>query len=118
MNSPTLYLWIALAPLVGCLIAGLFGTGFLGRFVGRRAAHMITIAGVTISFIGSVIALFQTLDGQVFNGTVYTWNVIGSTSIQVGFLIDTLSALMMVVVTSVSLMVHIYTIGYMADDTG
>ncbi|HLU14594.1 MAG TPA: NADH-quinone oxidoreductase subunit L, partial [Burkholderiaceae bacterium] len=118
MNSPSLYLWIALAPLAGAIIAGLFGTGFLGRSVGRRASHMITIAGVAISFIGSVIALFQVLDGQVFNGTVYTWNVIGDTTIQVGFLIDSLSALMMVVVTSVSLMVHIYTIGYMADDPG
>src|SRR5690554_5534493 len=118
MNSPSLYLWIAFAPLAGALIAGLFGTGFFGRSVGKRAAHLITIAGVTISFVGSVIALFQVLDGHVFNGTVYTWNVIGTTSIQVGFLIDTLSALMMFVVTSVSLMVHIYTIGYMADDPG
>ena len=118
MNSPSLYLWIAFAPLAGALIAGLFGTGFFGRSVNKRAAHMITIAGVLISFIGSVIALFQVLDGHVFNGTVYTWNVIGSTSIQVGFLIDTLSAMMMFVVTSVSLMVHIYTIGYMADDPG
>lgn len=118
MNSPSLYLWIALAPLVGALIAGLFGTGFLGRSVGKRAAHTITIAGVLISFIGSVVVLFQVLDGHTFNGTVYTWNVIGTTSIQVGFLIDTLSALMMFVVTSVSLMVHIYTIGYMADDPG
>ncbi len=118
MNSPTLYLWIALAPLVGCLLAGLFGTGFLGRGIGRRAAHWITIAGVMISFLGSVVALFQTIDGQVFNGTVYTWNVIGGANIQVGFLIDSLSALMMFVVTSVSLMVHIYTIGYMADDPG
>src|SRR5690625_1717329 len=118
MNSPSLYLWIALAPLAGAIIAGLFGTGFLGRSVGRRASHMITIAGVAISFIGSVIALFQGLDGQVFNGTVYTWNLVGNIQIEIGFLIDTLTALMMVVVTSVSLMVHIYTIGYMADDPG
>src|SRR5699024_7178576 len=99
-------------------IAGLFGTGFLGRGVGRRAAHAITIAGVAFSFVGSVIVLLQVLDGTTFNGTVYTWNAIGDMSIQVGFLIDSLSALMMVVVTSVSLMVHIYTIGYMADDPG
>src|SRR5690625_4880366 len=118
MNSPSLYLWIALAPLAGAVIAGLFGTGFLGSWVSRRGAHTITIAGVAISFIGSVMALFQVLDGHVFNGTVYTWNVIGDVSVQVGFLVDTLTALMMVVVTSVSLMVHIYTIGYMADDPG
>src|SRR5690554_3080527 len=118
MNSPSLYLWIAFAPLAGALIAGLFGTGFFGRSVGKRSTHIITIASVMISFVGSVIALFQVLDGHVFNGTVYTWNVIGTTSIQVGFLIDTLTAVMMCVVTSVSLMVHIYTIGYMADDPG
>ncbi|MFA5521363.1 MAG: NADH-quinone oxidoreductase subunit L [Castellaniella sp.] len=118
MNSPTLYLWIALAPLVGCLLAGLFGTGFLGRGIGRRASHWITIAGVMLSFLGSVVVLFQAIDGHTFNGTVYTWNVIGGANIQVGFLIDSLSALMMFVVTSVSLMVHIYTIGYMADDPG
>jgi len=118
MNSTSLYLVIALAPLVGALIAGLFGTGFLGRQVGRSAAHVITILGVLISFIGSVVVLFQVLDGQTFNGAVYTWSVIGTTKIEVGFLIDSLTALMMVVVTSVSLMVHIYTIGYMADDPG
>lgn len=118
MNSPSLYLYIAFAPLVGALLAGLFGTGFLGRPVGRRAAHLITIAGVVISFVGSVIVLFQVLDGQTFNAAVYTWSIIGSTNIEIGFLIDSLSALMMVVVTSVSLMVHIYTIGYMVDDPG
>lgn len=118
MNSPNLYLLIALAPLAGALLAGLFGTGFLGRFVGRRASHYITITGVGISFIGSVIVLFQVLNGQTYDGVLYTWSVIGKTSIDLGFLIDPLSALMMVVVTSVSLMVHIYTIGYMVDDPG
>lgn len=118
MNSPSLYLLIALAPLAGALIAGLFGTGFLGRAVGRRAAHLITIAGVLVSFIGSVIVLLQVLDGHTYDGALYTWSVIGTTKIELGFLIDSLSALMMVVVTSVSLMVHIYTIGYMADDPG
>lgn len=118
MNSPSLYLYIALAPLVGALLAGLFGTGFLGRPVGRRASHLITIAGVLISFIGSVVVLFQVLDGLTYNGTVYTWSIIGTTKLEIGFLIDSLSALMMVVVTSVSLMVHIYTIGYMVDDPG
>ncbi|NYT43402.1 NADH-quinone oxidoreductase subunit L [Alcaligenaceae bacterium] len=118
MNSTSLYLLIALAPLVAALVAGLFGTGFLGRFVGRRASHMITIAGVLISFIGSVVVLMQVLNGQTYDGALYTWSIIGTTKIELGFLIDSLSALMMVVVTSVSLMVHIYTIGYMADDPG
>jgi len=118
MSSTSLYLVIALAPLVGAAVTGLFGTGFLGRPVGRAAAHCITILGVLISFIGSVAVLFQVLGGQTFDGTVYVWNAIGSIQVEIGFLIDTLSALMMVVVTSVSLMVHIYTIGYMADDPG
>ncbi|MGB3289141.1 MAG: NADH-quinone oxidoreductase subunit L [Burkholderiaceae bacterium] len=118
MNSPSLYLLIALAPLAGALLAGLFGTGFLGRAVGRRGSHLITIACVLVSFIGSVMVLFQVLDGHTYDGTVYTWSVIGTTPLQIGFLIDSLSALMMVVVTLVSLMVHIYTIGYMADDPG
>src|SRR5690606_34280699 len=116
MSSTSLYLVIALAPLVGALITGLFGTGFLGRFIGRSAAHLITILGVLISFVGSVVVLLQVLNGQTFDGTVYIWNAIGNVQIEIGFLIDSLSAMMMVVVTSVSLMVHIYTIGYMADD--
>src|SRR5690554_6268394 len=118
MNSPSLYLLIALAPLAGALLAGLVGTGFLGRFVSRRGSHVITIALVAVSFIGSVITLMQTLDGHTYDGVLYTWTVIGTTPLQLGFLIDNLSALMMVVVTGVSLMVHIYTIGYMADDPG
>jgi len=118
MQSTHLYLLIALAPLAGAILAGLFGTGFLGRGVGRRGAHAITIAGVAVAFVGSVIVLLQVLDGQTFDGAIYTWSVIGTTPLQIGFLIDSLSAMMMVVVTSVSLMVHVYTIGYMADDPG
>ena len=118
MNSPSLYLIIALAPLVGALVAGLFGTGFLGRLITKRGSHLITILGVLVSFIGSVIVLNQTLNGLTFDGPVYTWATIGDATWQIGFLIDNLTALMMVVVTSVSLMVHIYTIGYMADDPG
>jgi NADH-quinone oxidoreductase subunit L len=118
MTSPNLYLLIVLAPLFGAIMAGLFGTGFLGSFVSRRGAHTITIAGVLVSFIGSVITLFQVLGGHTYDGVLYTWTVIGTTPLQLGFLIDPLSALMMVVVTSVSLMVHIYTIGYMVDDPG
>ena len=118
MQSPNLYLLIVLAPLVGALVAGLFGTGFLGNFICRKAAHRITITGVLISFIGAVITLIEVLNGHTYDGTLYTWTVIGSTPLELGFLIDPLSALMMVVVTSVSLMVHIYTIGYMSDDPG
>ncbi len=117
-NVPSLYLVIALAPLVGAILAGLFGTGFLGRQVSRRASHVITIALVLVSTIGSVIVLMDVLAGARFDGTVYTWSLIGQTKLEIGFLIDPLTALMMVVVTSVSLMVHIYTIGYMAEDPG
>ncbi|OZI46381.1 NADH-quinone oxidoreductase subunit L [Bordetella genomosp. 5] len=117
-SSPNLYLLIALAPLVGAILAGLFGTGFLGRPIGRRGAHCITILGVLISAIGSVVVLGDVLNGLRFDGSVYTWTLIGQTKLEIGFLIDPLSAMMMVVVTSVSLMVHIYTIGYMADDPG
>ncbi|MBU5885572.1 hypothetical protein JVW21_20895, partial [Vibrio cholerae O1] len=76
--------------------AGLFGTGFLGRFIGKKAAHSITILGVLISFIGSVMVLMQTIDGQTYNGAVYTWATIGNVSWEIGFLIDRLTALMMV----------------------
>ncbi|MFY3680186.1 NADH-quinone oxidoreductase subunit L [Achromobacter xylosoxidans] len=117
-SSPNLYLLIALAPLAGAILAGLFGTGFLGRPIGRRASHVITILGVLISTIGSVVVLGDVLNGLRFDGAVYTWSLIGQTKLEIGFLIDPLSAMMMVVVTSVSLMVHIYTIGYMADDPG
>ncbi len=119
MSSPlSLYLIIALAPLLGAILAGLFGTGFLGRQVSRRGSHLLTIALVAVSAIGSIIVLRDVLNGQTFDGTVYTWSIIGQTKLEIGFLIDPLSALMMVVVTSVSLMVHIYTIGYMSEDPG
>jgi len=117
-SSPNLYLLIALAPLVGAILAGLFGTGFLGRPIGRRGAHLITILGVLISAVGSVVVLIDVLNGLRFDGAVYTWSLIGQAKLEIGFLIDPLSAMMMVVVTSVSLMVHIYTIGYMSDDPG
>ncbi len=117
-SSPNLYLLIALAPLAGAILAGLFGTGFLGRPIGRRGAHCITILFVAISAIGSLVVLGDVLSGHTFDGSVYTWTLIGNTKLEIGFLIDPLSAMMMVVVTSVSLMVHIYTIGYMTDDPG
>lgn len=121
MSNVSLYLLIALAPLLGAILAGLFGTGFLGRFISRRGSHMITIALVAVSAIGSVYVLNQVIQsttGTIFNDTIYTWSLIGNIKLEIGFQIDTLSALMMVVVTSVSLMVHIYTIGYMSDDPG
>ena len=109
----TLYLIVPLAPLVGAILAGLFG-----RALGRTGAHWVTIAGVAVSFVASAIVFRDVLQGNTFNGAVYTWLAIGDVRFEVGFLIDRLSALMMVVVTFVSLMVHVYTIGYMADDPG
>ena len=109
----TAYLLAAFAPLVGAIIAGLFG-----RQVGRAGAHRVTIAGVAISFAASLWTLFDVLNGNTFNGALYTWAALDGLSIEVGFLIDPLTATMMCVVTSVSLMVHIYTIGYMAEDPG
>lgn len=118
MTAQSLYLLIALAPLVSAVLVGFFGTGFMGSWIGRRGSHALTILGVAISFIGSLIVLQQVLDGQTFDGTIYTWSMIGPFKFEIGFLIDSLTALMMVVVTGVSLMVHIYTIGYMAEDPG
>src|SRR5688572_6835319 len=108
-----LYLLIPLAPLLGALVAGLFG-----RAIGRAGAHTVTIAAVLASFVASTIVFVDVLNGNTFNGTVYTWLTSGGTRFEIGFLIDRLSTLMMVVVTFVSLMVHVYTIGYMAEDPG
>ena len=108
-----LYLLVPLAPLAGAIIAGLFC-----RVVSRSLSHWATILLVALSFVGSCVIFADVAQGNTFNGTVYTWLTSGGTSFQIGFLIDRLSALMMVVVTFVSLMVHIYTIGYMADDPG
>src|SRR5476649_2217044 len=108
-----LYLLVPLAPLAGALIAGLGG-----RAIGRAGAHWAAILGVAVSFLASVVIFFDVLDGNVFNGSVYTWLTSGETRFEIGFLIDRLTVLMMVVVTFVSLMVHVYTIGYMAEDPG
>src|SRR5438045_2832024 len=113
MTDLQLYLLVPLAPLAGALVAGLGG-----RRIGRAGAHLVTIIVVAISFVVSCLIFLDVLDVVVFNGPVYTWLVSDGTRFEVGFLIDRLSALMMVVVTFVSLMVHIYTIGYMADDPG
>ncbi|MFZ9508105.1 MAG: NADH-quinone oxidoreductase subunit L [Burkholderiaceae bacterium] len=107
------YLLAAFAPLAGAIIAGLFG-----RAIGRTASHWATITGVAASCGASFWTLADVLAGNTFNGTLYEWAVIGDVRLEVGFLIDTLTATMMCVVTFVSLMVHIYTIGYMADDPG
>jgi NADH-quinone oxidoreductase subunit L len=113
MTDLQLYLLVPLAPLAGAIAAGLFG-----RQIGRAGAHWAAIIGVAISFAASCLIFADVLGGTVFNGPVYTWLVSDGTRFEIGFLIDRLSALMMVVVTFVSLMVHIYTIGYMAEDPG
>jgi NADH-quinone oxidoreductase subunit L len=109
----TLYLLVPLAPLVGAMVAG-----FFGRAVGRAGTHWITILGVLVSFLASCWIFADVLQGNSFNGSVYTWLSSGGVRLEIGFLIDPLTALMMIVVTFVSLMVHVYTIGYMAEDPG
>ncbi len=116
--NPLLLLAIPLAPLVGATIAGLFGTKFFGNLIGRAASHTATILGVAIACVLSFMVLNDVLAGARFNETIYTWMQLGELSLEVGFLVDPLTAMMMVVVTFVSLMVHIYTIGYMAEDEG
>ncbi|MDT3706599.1 MAG: NADH-quinone oxidoreductase subunit L [Thiobacillus sp.] len=113
MDMQMLYLIVPLAPLFGAIVAGLFG-----RLIGRRGAHVVAIAGVAISFVASWVVFQDVLIGNTFNGSVYTWMALGNLRFEVGFLIDPLSAMMMLVVTFVSLMVHVYTIGYMRDDPG
>jgi NADH-quinone oxidoreductase subunit L len=111
----SVYLTIVLAPLLAAIVAGLFG-----RQIGRAGAHGITILGVGVSFVLSAWVLWGLVAGTVapFNGTIYEWAVVDGVTMEVGFLVDRLSALMMAVVTFVSLCVHIYTIGYMHDDPG
>ena len=111
----SIHLTIVLAPLLAAIIAGLFG-----RQIGRAGAHWLTILAVGLSFVLSTLVLKNLYwdGGQVENYTLYTWAVSDGLQMNVGFLIDRLTALMMVVVTFVSFMVHIYTVGYMADDPG
>src|SRR5690348_10285692 len=113
--STSILLIIALAPLAGCLLAG-----FLGKQIGRAGAHSVTILGLLISCALSFYVLYQITAGGVpsYNQDIYTWFEIGRLHVSVGFMVDRLTAMMMVVVTFVSLMVHIYTIGYMHDDPG
>jgi len=102
-----------MAPLLGAVVAG-----FFGRTLGRRGSHVVTILGVAISFIASVVIAQDVFAGHSFNGTLYTWLSTGNVSLVVGFLIDPLTVTLMLIVTFVSLMVHIYTIGYMHEDPG
>ena len=112
--SKTHLLLVVLLPLIGSILAGLFG-----RQIGRAGAHSVTILGVAASCALSAHVLWQLLQGAApFNENLYTWLQAGDISVNVGFMVDKLTAMMMVVVTFVSLLVHIYTIGYMAEDDG
>ena len=118
LNASTL-LAVPLAPLVGSVLAGIFGTQLGGNWIGRRLSHTLTILGVLVAFVLSALTLKSVaLDGARFSETLYTWMLVGDLKMEVGFLVDGLTAMMMCVVTFVSLMVHIYTIGYMEEDEG
>ena len=112
-NMLNLYLLVPLAPLLGSIAAGLFG-----KILGRTWSHRITILLVGVSFVTSLVIFQDVQNGHSFNGPIYQWLTSGGSSFEVGFLIDRLTVLMMLVVTFVSLMVHIYTIGYMQEDAG
>jgi len=113
MSMQNIYLTIPLICLLAAVIAG-----FGGQLVGRKGAHWVTILGVLAAFVLSVVVYMDVQQGNTFNGVLYTWGLSGGISFDLGFLIDSLTATMMVVVTFVSLMVHVYTIGYMHDDPG
>ena len=111
--SQNLLLAVPLAPLAGAILAG-----FFGKAIGRAGAHTVTILGVLTAFVISLMVLNDVMAGARFNATIYEWMNVGNLKMEIGFLVDGLTAMMMVVVTFVSLMVHIYTIGYMAEDPG
>ena len=113
MTMQQLYLLVPVAPLVAAIVVGLAGAR-----LGRAWSHRLCIAGVAVSTAASILVLRDVMAGHVFNGDIYTWLQSGSFKLSIGFLIDPLTALMMVVVTFVSLMVHVYTIGYMDEDPG
>ncbi|MDP6650842.1 MAG: proton-conducting transporter membrane subunit, partial [Gammaproteobacteria bacterium] len=114
MNTmETLYLLIPVLCLAASIVAGL-----MGHLIGRVGAHRVTIGAVGLALILSLIVTHDVYRGNTFNGSVYIWGTSGGVSFEIGFLIDRLTGLMMSVVTFVSLMVHIYTIGYMRDDPG
>lgn len=116
--SASTLLAVPLAPLVGSALAGIFGTAFGGNRLGRAASHSLTILGVALAFVLSAMTLMDVMDGARFNATIYEWMVVGGMKMEIGFMVDGLTAMMMCVVTFVSLMVHIYTMGYMAEDKG
>ena len=116
--SATTLLAIPLAPLAASALVGVFGTKMGGNLLGRSASALLTIGGVLLSFILSAMVFMQVLDGATFNETVYHWMTVGTLKMEVGFMVDSLTAMMMCVVTFVSLMVHIYTMGYMEEDEG
>ena len=117
--SASTLLAVPMAPLVGAALAGIFGTKFGGNHIGRKITHSLTILGVFVAFVISALTLKSVIvDGARFNQTLYEWMVVGGLKMEVGFMVDGLTAMMMCVVTFVSLMVHIYTIGYMEEDEG
>ena len=117
--SASTLIWVPLAPLVGSVLAGVLGTKFGGNRMGRAGSHTLTILGVLVAFVLSVMTLLSVVqDGARFNETLYTWMSVGGLKMEIGFLVDGLTAMMMCVVTFVSLMVHLYTVGYMHEDEG
>ncbi|MCC7327402.1 MAG: NADH-quinone oxidoreductase subunit L [Burkholderiales bacterium] len=108
-----LYLVVPMVPLLASIVVGLWGGA-----MPRAAAHRITILAVAISFVASIFIYRDVMAGNSFNGDLYVWAMTGGVRMAIGFLIDPLTAIMLIVVTFVSLMVHVYTIGYMADDDG
>ncbi|MBF5003513.1 NADH-quinone oxidoreductase subunit L [Diaphorobacter caeni] len=117
--NASMLLAVPLAPLVGSALAGIWGTAFGGNKIGRTGSSSLTILGVLLSFLLSAFVFKQVVfEGATFNQTIYTWMQVGGLKMEVGFLIDSITAMMMCVVTFVSLMVHIYTMGYMAEDDG
>ena len=111
--SQSTLLAVPLAPLAGAVLAG-----FFGKTIGRTGSHVATILGVLIAFVLSAMTLVDVIGGARFNATVYEWMVLGDLKMEIGFMVDGLTAMMMVVVTFVSLMVHLYTVGYMEEDPG
>jgi len=117
--STAMLLTVPLAPLAGAIGAGILGTKFGGNLIGRTASHTLAILGVLIAFVLSAMTLKSVvLDGARYNETIYNWMVVGGLKMEIGFMVDGLTAMMMCVVSFVSLMVHIYTIGYMEEDEG
>jgi NADH-quinone oxidoreductase subunit L len=117
--STSTLLAVVLAPLVGSALAGIGGTRLGGNVFGRKLSAAVTILGVALAFCLSAGVLWDVAKhGARYNQTIYEWMVVGGIKMEVGFLVDALTAMMMVVVTFVSLMVHIYTMGYMEEDEG